>query len=146
MAIAQALHGDRSWKGMGLVSGSKLSDIIDTLREFVRIYDRANWPNILRTEIPELPEADVEWLSSLSQTMEHLEPPTGMAPTAPGSATITNGRRRPPKRPRTALTRRSPRFSGPAAASPTMAPTQLPSRPDLDPVHNPPGPGLPRQQ
>jgi hypothetical protein len=75
MAITQALHEERNWAGMGLVSGSKLSDIIDTMQEFVRTYDRDNWPSILRAAIPDSADADIDWLSSLSQAMEHLEPP-----------------------------------------------------------------------
>ena len=57
MAITQAIHEERSWKGMGLVSGSKLSDITSTLQELGRVYARDKWPTILRTAMPDLTDS-----------------------------------------------------------------------------------------
>ncbi len=86
--------------------------------EFVRVYDRANWPNILRAELPGLTDTDIDWLSSSSPAMEPLEPP--VAP-APGPAKTAAGRNRSSKRLTPGQTRRSPRFSGAPDANPTMA-------------------------
>ena len=61
MAIAQAIHSERtSWKGMCLLSGSKLLDIIATMQEFARIYGRDNWHDILKAAAPDLTAEDID--------------------------------------------------------------------------------------
>ena len=134
MAITQAIHEERSWKGMGLVSGSKLSDVISTLQEFGRIYARDKWPSILRAAMPDLTDTDIDWLSSLALAMEHLEP----TPTAtPGPAKPAKGKHCGPRKPPPAQPRRSLRLNLPSDSNsvPTHqpAPTSAPAGPDLDP-------------
>ena len=134
MVITQAIHEERSWKGMGLVSGSKLSDITNTLQELGRVYARDKWPTILRTAMPDLTDTDIDWLSSLAQAMEHLEP----APTvAPGPAKPAKGKLRGPGKPPPAQPRRSPRHNLPSDSNSVTThqptPTLAPTGSDLDP-------------
>jgi hypothetical protein len=133
MAIAQALHSERSWKGMCLLSGSKLSDIVATLQEFARTYGRDNWHNILRAAAPDLTDEDIDWLSSLAQSMEHLEPPTPAAPQPPAAS--AKGKQRAKKKLLLVSTRKSPRFNTILDASPvgTHQPTHALSQTHTDP-------------
>ena len=74
MALAQATAGASEWNGLGLLSGSSINDITTALSIFCSHYSAANWGDLLRREIPELTDEDVEWLCSLSEVMESREP------------------------------------------------------------------------
>ena len=99
------------------------------------MYARDNWPGILRAAMPDLTDTDIDWLSSLAQAMEHLEPP---APSATqGPAAPAKRKRYCPRKPPPAQPRRSPRFNLPSnsdsVATYQPAPTSAPPGPDLDP-------------
>jgi hypothetical protein len=134
-AIAQALRSERNWKGMCLLSGSKLSDITATMQEFVHVYGHNNWRNIIHAAAPNLSDEDIDWLSSLSQAMEHLEPPAPKATQPPVAS--DKGKQRATKKPPPVPARKSPRFSTIPDTSLANAhqPTHASSQPgtDLDP-------------
>ena len=74
MALAQATAGAAEWKGLGLLSGSSINDIVTTLSLFCSHYSAANWGELLRRELPGLTDEDIEWLCSLSAMREAWEP------------------------------------------------------------------------
>ncbi len=78
VALARALAGDGPWEleGLGLLSGSTIIDIVNSLNAFGQRYGPEGWPALLRQELPDLTNADIEWLSDLSEEMEQYEPPT----------------------------------------------------------------------
>ncbi len=80
MALAEATKGAAKWEGLGLllVSGSSINDIATALSIFCSQYrDSAKqWGDLLRQELPELTDGDIEWLCGLtdSEAMESHEP------------------------------------------------------------------------
>ena len=75
VALARALAGEGAWEGLGLLSGSTIIDIVNSLNAFCLRYGPEGWPALLRQELPDLTDADIEWLSDLSEEMEQYEPP-----------------------------------------------------------------------
>ena len=90
VALARALAGDGAWEGLGLLSGSTIIDIVNSLNAFCQRYGPEGWPALLRQELPDLTDADIEWLSDLSEEMEQFEPPTPIAVMDPGDADEQN--------------------------------------------------------
>ena len=52
---------------------------MNSLTVFGQRYGPEGWPALLRQELPELTDADIKWLSELSEEMEQFEPPTLIA-------------------------------------------------------------------
>ena len=52
----------------------RVNDITTALSIFRSQYSAANWGDLLRQELPELTDEDVEWLCSLTEAMESQEP------------------------------------------------------------------------
>jgi hypothetical protein len=75
VALARALAGEGAWEGLGLLSGSTIIDIVNSLNAFCLRYGPEGWPALLRQELPDLTDEDIEWLSDLSEEMEQYEPP-----------------------------------------------------------------------
>ena len=52
-------------------------DIVNSPTAFCQRYRDGpeGWPALLRQELPDLTDADIEWLSDLSEEMEQYEPP-----------------------------------------------------------------------
>ncbi len=48
---------------------------MNSLTVFGQRYGPEGWPALLRQELPDLTDADIEWLSDLSEGMEQHEPP-----------------------------------------------------------------------
>ena len=90
VALARALAGDGAWEGLGLLSGSTIIDIVNSLTAFCQRYGPEGWPALLRQELPDLTDADIEWLSDLSEEMEQFEPPTPIAVMDPVDADEQN--------------------------------------------------------
>ena len=53
-----------------ILSGSSINDITTALTLFCSQYSSENWSSLLRQELPELTDADIEWLCGLTETME----------------------------------------------------------------------------
>ena len=65
LALAHTtLNGDGG-QGLGLLSGSRLSDIITTLAVFATRYEKGRWLAFLQTAVPACTEQDAQWLISL---------------------------------------------------------------------------------
>ena len=75
LALAHAIVADGPWDSLDLLSGSCLADIITALDEFCSRYDRHRWPHMLREAIPGLTEQDIDWLSSLQDSLSGPLPP-----------------------------------------------------------------------
>ena len=74
MALAAATRGAAEWEGLGLLSGSRINDIATALTIFCSQYSTKRWGDLLRQELPELTDEDIEWLCGLTETMESHEP------------------------------------------------------------------------
>jgi hypothetical protein len=74
MALAKATRGATEWEGLGLLSGSRVNDIATALSIFCSQYSVERWSDLLRKELPELTDEDIEWLCGLTETMESHEP------------------------------------------------------------------------
>jgi hypothetical protein len=71
-ALGQAVDTN-TWKGLGLISGSTVSDFANTVQAFCRHYAREQWSEMLRQELPGLTEEDITWLSTMAG---NTPPPT----------------------------------------------------------------------
>ena len=49
------------WEGLGLMSGSSINDITTALSIFCSHYSSDHWVELLRQELPELTDEDIEW-------------------------------------------------------------------------------------
>jgi hypothetical protein len=78
--LGQAVDTD-TWKGLGLISGSTVTDFATTVQAFCRQYARERWSEVLRQELPGLTEDDITWLST-------------MAGNAPTQTAVGGGKRR----------------------------------------------------
>jgi hypothetical protein len=120
------------WPGLGLLSGSRLSDIITTLAVFSTRYTEERWLAHLRVAIPGCTEQDAQWLTSLSAPVDSpLSAPQSQHKwkASVAVASDTSIKRRPITT-QSAPPRRSPRshptpIVTPAAASDDEAPSQL---------------------
>jgi hypothetical protein len=86
------------WAGLGLLSGSSISDMIVTaLSLFCSAYSTSNRASfkLLRKELPDLTDEDVEWLCGLTEAAEAWEP---VAVKSPGNFVTPTVRARPSKR------------------------------------------------
>ncbi len=74
----QATKGAAEWEGPGLLlaSGSSINDIATALSIFCSQYSAKQWGDLLREELPELTDEDIEWLCGLTEleAMESHEP------------------------------------------------------------------------
>ena len=52
VALARALAGEGAWEGLGLLSGSSITDIATALDLFCTQYGPENWAALLRQELP----------------------------------------------------------------------------------------------
>ncbi len=50
-----------------------ITDIVNSLTSFCQLYGSVGWPALLRQELPDLTDEDIEWLSDLSEEMEQYE-------------------------------------------------------------------------
>ena len=91
VAPARALAGEGAWEGLGLLSGSSITDIVTALTLFCAQYGPGNWADLLRQELPGLTEDDLTWLCGLSEEMEQFEPQISPAATS----LIGDGRQEP---------------------------------------------------
>ncbi len=68
MALAEATKGATEWEGLGLLSGSSISDTATALSIFCSQYSTRRWGDfkLLRQELPELTDEDIEWLCGLT--------------------------------------------------------------------------------
>ena len=120
------------WPGLGLLSGSRLSDIITTLAVFSTRYTEERWLAHLRVAIPGCTEQDAQWLTSLSAPVDSpLSAPQSQHKwkASVAVASDTSIKRRPITT-QSAPPRRSPRshptpIVTPEAASDGEAPSQL---------------------
>ena len=156
MALAAATKGAAEWEGLGLLSGSRINDIATALTIFCSQYSTKRWGDLLRQELPELTDEDIEWLCGLTEAMEPHEPT--IVHTGPGrfiqpmTRTKTGKRRRKSSNNGTASSSQNSReallLSSPANATVTgrkrSAPDpSLPIRrsPRLSSEHSAPGSG-----
>ena len=82
VALARALAEEGAWEGLGLLSGSKITDIVAALTAFCTQYGSGNWAALLRQELPGLTDDDIAWLCSLPEEMEQYEPQPAPVSTA----------------------------------------------------------------
>jgi hypothetical protein len=70
--------GAAEWEGLGLLSGSSISDITtaSALTLLCSQYSPENWGALLRQEFPELTDEDTGWLCGLTEALEPQEPIT----------------------------------------------------------------------
>jgi hypothetical protein len=73
VALARALAGEEAWEGLGVLSGSTITDIVNSLTAFGQRYGPEGWPALLRKELPDLTDDDIEWLSDLPEEMEQFQ-------------------------------------------------------------------------
>jgi hypothetical protein len=64
-ALGQAVDTN-TWKGLGLISGSTVTDFATTVQAFCRQYAREQWSEMLRQELPGLTDDDITWLSTMA--------------------------------------------------------------------------------
>ena len=95
MALAEATKGATEWEGLGLLSGSSIKDIATALSLFCSEYGSAHWNDLLRKELPDLTDEDIDWLCGLSETAEALEP---LSMRSPGTFITPEVRAQPGKR------------------------------------------------
>jgi hypothetical protein len=74
MALAEATKGATEWEGLGMLHGFSINDIATALSIFCSQYSTKNWGDLLRQELPELTDEDIEWLCGLTEEMESHEP------------------------------------------------------------------------
>jgi hypothetical protein len=67
-ALGQAVDTN-TWKGLGLISGSTVTDFVATVQDFCRKYAQEQWSEMLRQELPGLTEEDITWLSTMVESM-----------------------------------------------------------------------------
>jgi hypothetical protein len=98
MALAEKTKGAAEWEGLGLLSRSSINDIATALSIFCSQYSTKRWGDLLRQELPELTDEDIEWLCGFTETMESHEPAIVHEDpgriTQPMTRTITGKRRR----------------------------------------------------
>jgi hypothetical protein len=110
------------WEGLGLLSGSSINDIATALSSFCSQYSTKRWGDLLRQELPELTDEDIEWLCGLTETMESHEPaivhkdPGRITHWQPMTRTITGKRRRKSKGEGTATSSHKSREAVPLSA------------------------------
>jgi hypothetical protein len=64
VALARALAGkEEAWEGLGLLSGSTIIHV-NSLTSFCQLYGSDGWPALLRQELRDQTDEDIEWLSS----------------------------------------------------------------------------------
>jgi hypothetical protein len=99
MALAEATKGATEWEGLGLLSGSSIKDIATALSLFCSEYSSSHWNELLRKELPDLTDEDIDWLCGLTEAAEALEP-LAMASPSPGTFIAPVLMAQPSKRPR----------------------------------------------
>ena len=70
MALAQAVSCATVWDGPGLLSGSSIHDVTTALTLCCSHYISESRGALLRRELPELTDEDIEWLCGLTEVME----------------------------------------------------------------------------
>ena len=82
VALAQAIAGAQAWQGMGLLSGSSITDIVTALTSVCSQYgpDSRVLVALLRQEVPGQTDGDIEWLCGLTEEMEQFEPQRVVGP------------------------------------------------------------------
>jgi hypothetical protein len=123
---------------VGLLSGSSITsnDIATALSIFCSQYSTKHWGDLLRQELPELTDEDIEWLCGLTDMMESHEPAIVRKDpgriTQPMTRTITGKRRRKSKGEGTATASHNSREALPLSA-PVDAPATGRKRTALGP-------------
>ena len=95
MALAEATKGATEWEGLGLLSGSSIKDIATALSLFCSEYGPSHWNELLRKELPDLTDEDIDWLCGLTEAAEALEP---LSMASPGTFIVPESRTQPSKR------------------------------------------------
>ncbi len=80
MALAEATKGAAEWEGLGLLSGSSIKDIATALSLFCSKYSTSHWADLLRKELPDLTDDDIDWLCGLTEAAEAWEPVSSVGP------------------------------------------------------------------
>ena len=104
MALAEATKGAAEWEWLGLLSGSSIKDIVNALSLFCSEYSSSDWNDLLRKELPDLTDEDIDWLCGLTEAAEALEP---LAVVSPGNFITPELRAQPSKRRRGEMERLS---------------------------------------
>ena len=111
LALAHTIHNADDWQGLGLLSGSRLSDLILALAVFSTRYEEGRWLALLQAAISGCTEQDAQWLTSLPAPADSPLPApqsqTKRKASVMGGSDIRN-QKRPAATPR-APVRRSPR-------------------------------------
>ena len=117
--VHSCLSGD-TWQGPGLLFGSRLSNIIQTLAVFGIRYAEGRWTDILQAAIPGCTVTDIQWLVSLPAPVDSPLPAPQSQNKRKASSLggLDNGTRR--RAPQSAPVRRSPR-SHHASTAPVAA-------------------------
>lgn len=106
MAVTVVGAAAGEWRGLGLLSGSSINDIMITtaLTMFCSQCSPGpeNWNILLRRELPELTDGDIEWLCGLTEAMELHEPASSLVEPnlPPKKKAKTDGSRRRGRRPK----------------------------------------------
>jgi hypothetical protein len=119
MALAKAKKGAAEWEGLhpGLACylgrGLRLLRINDdimiatalsssgSIQVFCSQYSTKQWGDLLRQELPELTDEDIEWLCGLTEAMESHEPLAAIVHKDPGRFSqpdSNNNRQTPPQK------------------------------------------------
>ncbi len=95
MALAEATKGAAEWEGLGLLFGPSIKDIATALSLFCSEYGSSHWNELLRKELPDLTDEDIDWLCGLTQAAEAFEP---LSMRSPGTFIAPELRAQPSKK------------------------------------------------
>jgi hypothetical protein len=65
LTLAHTILSNGCWQGLGLLSGSRLPDLILTLAAFNTRYKEGRWRALLQAAVPACTEQDAQWLTAL---------------------------------------------------------------------------------
>ncbi len=122
-SLSTALGSDQ---GLGLLSGSRLSDIITALAVFGTRYDEERWLTFLRQAIPGCTELEAQWLVSHPSPVDSPSPLPALAPQSQNKRKASHSGGAEPRHmkrsaagPNTPV-RRSPRYHHTPTTEPTV--------------------------
>jgi hypothetical protein len=122
LALAHTILNGDGGQGFGLLSGSRLSDIITTLAVFGTRYDEKRWLTFLQTAIPGCTELEAQWLISHPAPVDSPLP-APLSQNKRKASSIGGSEPRNTRRPaatQSAPVRRSPRSHPTPIAEPTV--------------------------
>jgi len=130
LALAHATLHSGSDQGLGLLSGSRLSDIVTALAVFGTRYDEERWLTFIRQAIPGCTELEAQWLVSHSSPVDSPLP----APQSQNKRKASHGGASEPRHTKRSAAgpdtpvRRSPRYHHTPSTEQTVAQdTEAPS-------------------